>query len=307
MASSGTTAAADAEVRYQVAVVQDALNLTLTQAETLHSLMSRTSNRAVEAVVFSDCPEAKVKLVNVRRLRGPVTEKCCMGHSISFAFDVVISSPLGPAGEQLRTLGSTCAQHVLDLPDSVKTLVLGLSRYGRLLEDKEMPRVLAAAAEKLKRLGVPPGEIGQRIIDDYRATPEYAEVMGAVRKLKGREREAAQPAAKQRRRDFNYARLCHAVSTVEVCDEGDLPFTPTIVKRVLRGAKRLDELDTQAARRAPAVSAAPPQPAVGASAVTYFPSPASPQQGATPASGSGHSPANAAQSSTPQQGSFIFN
>lgn len=228
--------------RIEIGRIQESFKLTLVQATTLYELLARTAPNVVEAVCLS-YKMTNVKLVAVRRLRGNQREKCEMGHSICFAWDVLSTSQLSTASEKIHTLGSTCASHVLNLPQAVILAIHGLSRWARRLEDKEVPNLLGESVERLKRAGVPDHEVGRRIIEEFRATSEYAEAMRGLRLIKGREIEAADPATTQRRRDFNLARLCHAIRTVTVCDDGDLPIAPSIIKRIRRAVRRLEEID----------------------------------------------------------------
>lgn len=264
----GTVSAEAAAVaRVEIGKVQEAFKLTELQATTLYYLLARTGPSVAEAlsILYN---ETSVRLLSVRRLRGPLLERCEVGHRIHYAWDILCSSPHATGGDQVHTLGSTCASHVLQLPPAVKALISGLGRWAQRLEDKALPHMLGEYVEQFRRAGVPDAQIGSRIIAEYRATPVYAEVLCGIKMIKGRELEAAQPAANQRRRDFNVARLCHAIKTCEVCDEGDLPFAPMLVTRIRRAVRRLAEVDKRPLPSAPQQTAAnQPPPAV----VTYVP------------------------------------
>jgi hypothetical protein len=258
----GTTASAEAAAvaRVEVGKLREAFKLTAVQAFALYELLARTATGAVESICLQH-KITNVRLVAVRRLRGGVTERCRLGHHIMYAYDLSCFSQQAVDGEQIVTLGSTCASHVLNLPAPVARAIESIARWVKRIEDRELPHMLGVRVEQLQCAGVPDDQIGERIISDYRATAEYEEVMRGVRLIKGRELEAAQPATGQRRRDFNLARLCHAIRTCEVCDGADLPIAPTIVKRIRLAVRRLEEVDKRAAARAPHQATAAQQPA----------------------------------------------
>ena len=242
MTQIGNAIADDAAARAEIGILQDTLCLKLNQAETLYGLMRLTAPGAVERVCHS-FNETGVVLREVRKVRSG--QKCEMGHSILFAYDLVCNSGFSPDGEKVHTLGSVCASHVLNLPAPVARCIEGLSRWTRRLESKEYPEMIARYLQRYRASGVKDSEVGQRMIDEYRQSAEYSEVMAALPKIKGRETDAAQAASTQRRQLFNVARLCHAIKTVEVCEAGDLPFTRTVVLRIKRAVTRLAVVDRQ--------------------------------------------------------------
>lgn len=242
MNQTGNATADETAARAEIGILQDTLCLKLNQAETLYDLMRLTAPGAVERVCHS-FNETGVVLREVRKVKSG--QKCEMGHSILFAYDLVCSSGFSPKGEEVHTLGSVCASHVLNLPAPVARCIEGLSRWTRRLESKEYPEMIARYLDRYRKSGVKDSEAGQRMIDEYRQSAEYAEVMAALPKIKGRETDAAQAAKTQRRQLFNVARLCHAIRTVEVCEAGELPLTRTVVLRIKRAVTRLAVVDRQ--------------------------------------------------------------
>lgn len=276
-------AAADAEALIEIGKLQEAFSLTRPQAEGLHRLMERSSERSAEALCLR-FPDTKLRRLSARRIPGG--GHCDLRHKIYNAYTVECESAHNPELIETHVLGSTCVSHVLNLPEAVKIAVVGLSKWTRGI-DREMPLLLGRLHAALKGASVPDHLIGQRITEDYRKGSEYPDVVRMLKQVKGREKEAAQPAAKERRRNFNIARLLHAISVLELCDEVGLPFAPTAVKRLRQASRRLDLLAKQGAAQAAAqpvpFPAAVATPAAAASPNTIAPPPVTPAASTPPA------------------------